>query len=169
MQTGSYQGMPSGMQKLLHYKCGFRFHVEAQAKKVKTFLRMRVGWLSGTGNVGRHSEGESRAKFGAIEGSVVFEHAENRVQQLPHDGHQGHHFAFSTSLQMQIESTQGRGKAYGGEGGQEQSPTNMPVAHLADARFLMHRGARLVVAGVESRVRPPPPHAAVDGGQHPVA
>src|SRR5258707_11916421 len=140
--------------------------LKRKQKKSKTFLRMRVGWLSSTGDLGRHGEGESRAKLGTIEGSIVLKHAENRVQQLPHDGDQGHHFAFPTSLQMQIKGAQVRSKAHRSEGGHVKRPANMPVAHLADARFLMHRAARLMVPGIESRVSDPLPHVAVGGNQH---
>src|SRR5258708_22074488 len=135
--------------------------LKRKQKKVKTFLRMRVGWLSSTGDLGRHGEGESWAKLGTIEGSIVLEHAENRVQQLPHDGDQGHHFAFPTSLQMQIKGAQVRSKAHRSEGGHVKRPANMPVAHLADARFLMHRPAPRTDPRLESRVAHPLPHVAV--------
>ena len=58
--------------------------------------------LVSTGYVGLQGGGEGRAELGAVEGSVVLEHAKNRVQQLSHDRHQGDHFAFPASLQMQI-------------------------------------------------------------------
>jgi hypothetical protein len=89
----------------------------------------------------------------AIEGSIVFEHAENRVQQFPHHRHQGYHFAFSTGLQMQVKRAQVGSKTHRGEGGHGQSPANMAVSHFADARFLMHRSARLMVSRILSRVR----------------
>src|SRR5208337_4172034 len=57
-------------------------------------------------------------------------------------------------------------KAHRGERGHVERPANMPVAHLADARFLMHRGARFMVSRIEAGVGDPLPHVAVGGDQH---
>ena len=81
---------------------GFRFSVGKQARKAKTFLSRRVrGKLAGRSGdlLGR----EGGIELCAIEEGIVFEHAEDSVEQLTHNGDKGNHFALSESLQVEIE------------------------------------------------------------------
>src|SRR5260370_18140089 len=65
--------------------------LKRKQKKSKTFLRMRVGWLTSTGDLGRHAGGESRATLGTIRGSTLLKPAENRLQPRPPPHAQAHH------------------------------------------------------------------------------
>lgn len=71
--------------------------------------------------------------FCAVEQRVMFEHAEDVVEQLAHDGDQGLHFGFAAHQQLQIEGAHMRlmaadhqGGHAGGTGRRPRLPTVAP-------------------------------------------
>lgn len=61
--------------------------------------------LRGAGGCGQ-GLGWKSIELGAVEELVMFEHAEDGVQQLAHAGDGGLHFSFPSCQQVLIESTQ---------------------------------------------------------------
>ncbi len=51
---------------------------------------------------------------GAVEGLLVFEHAEDGVEELAQDGDQGLHFGFAARDEVEVEGAQVRLMADGG-------------------------------------------------------
>src|ERR1035437_4851219 len=61
-----------------------------------------------------------RKEFGAVVSLVVFPHAEDSVQELPHDGDEGLHFGFAFGEQMLIEGAEMGIVTHGNEGGHRE-------------------------------------------------
>lgn len=79
------------------------------------------------------------------------------MEEFSHDGCEGLHFGLAAGQQAEVESSQMRLMANGDEGGHVESAAQVPIAGLADARFLMHGGAggmlaRVVAVSFSSKV-----------------
>ena len=93
--------------------------------------------------------------FGAVEGLLVFEHAEDGVQEFAHGGDQGLEFGFTAPQQVVVESAQVGLTTNGHQGGHVEGAAQVSVAGLGDARLLLDRRTRGVLAGIEAGVGDP--------------
>ena len=95
---------------------------------------------------------------GSLEGLLMFEHAEDSVEELAHDGDQGLHFGFAARQEVGIEGAQVRLMADGDQRGHVEGAAQVAIAVFADTRFLMHGAARGMLPRVEARLRDPLGH-----------
>src|SRR6266699_2086977 len=87
------------------------------------------------------------------------EHAEDGVQHLAGDGHEGLEFGFVAGEQGLIKGAQVGIVACCDQSRHVESATQVAVAGAAETGTLVYRGAGVVMGGVESTVRDPLAHA----------
>lgn len=95
----------------------------------------------------------------------MFEHTEDSVEQLTHDGDQSDHFAFSESLQVLVKGLKMGVMVGGGEGRHIEGATDMAVADLTDTHFFMDRGSGVMLSGVQAGISNPLSYVTVGGNQ----
>ena len=76
-------------------------------------MRVSCGLRCGKVWLGEERFCRQREEPGAIEGLLMFEHAEDGVQELAHDGDQSLHFGFAARDEVQVEGAQVRFMADG--------------------------------------------------------
>ena len=109
------------------------------------------------------SEFKLREQARAVIVGAPTEHAEDGVQDLTGDGHQGLQFGFAACQQSLIKSAQMGIVAHRDESGHVQGAAQVAVAGSADARRFMDGTAGVAMSRIESTMRYPLAHAEARG------
>src|ERR1019366_9155639 len=101
----TFSAASSAVPQAVVIYAGFRFSVESQSQNQSQKLLRKGDKGLPLPSMSRGHAGvycQRRTNPGAIEQRVVFEHAEDGVQQLAHDRYQRHHLALTAFLQSAI-------------------------------------------------------------------